>query len=110
MVAGAVDSSGASGSPQWCALVLPRCSEQSFDGRRENWLQWVLKKQPEVGEGVCYLLDESKGTGGLLVARWRCVDAWKGLRRPGEEDWDWVGFLAKSGLSVCGGGLSLRGR
>ena len=66
VIADAVDYSGASESPQRSTPELLGCSEQSFDGRRENWLQWVLKKQSEVGEGVCYLLDQPEGTGDLL--------------------------------------------
>ena len=65
-VADVVVSLGAVGTDQWSTLVLSGCPERSFEGRSRIWLQWVLKKQPEVGGGVCYHLDQVEAAGGLL--------------------------------------------
>ena len=68
--------------------------------RSENWLQWVLKKQSEVGEGVCYLLDQLEGAGDSLEVWGWILDAQVRSWRPEVEDWCWWIFGQKTVLSV----------
>ena len=67
-VADVVVGPGAAGMDQWSTPVLSGRSERSYEGRSRIWLQWVLKKQLEVGESVCYLLDQLEDAGELLEA------------------------------------------
>ena len=69
VVADIVNDSRALGMGQWSAPELPGRSEQSFDGRRRRLLQWVRQRLPEMGGGVCCLLDQLEGTGELLEVR-----------------------------------------
>ena len=92
-----VDGLRSVGTSQCGPPVLPECSERSFDDRRGNWLLWVLRRQQEVGRGVHCPLVQLEDAGGLLVAQWRSLDAWKGWWRAGEEDCRSDGFLDRMG-------------